>query len=136
MSGNLERLKHRIPLLEYLQRHHWSGRPAGAHFEFVGLCPLHADTHASFYVNPRKNLFYCHGCGQGGDLIRFVQLSQHLSFRQSITLLQEELAPTAELLRHSAAFYQLELHRFPEGVQYLAERGVRDSALIEELGIG
>jgi len=136
MSGDLERLKHRIPLLEYLQRHHWSGRPAGAHFEFVGLCPLHADTHASFYVNPRKNLFYCHGCGQGGDLIRFVQLSQHLSFRQSITLLQEELAPTAELLRHSAAFYQLELHRFPEGVQYLAERGVRDSALIEELGIG
>jgi DNA primase len=50
--------------------------------------------------------------------------------------LQEELAPTAKLLRHSAAFYQLELHRFPEGVQYLAERGVHDPALIEELGIG
>ena len=136
MSGDLERLKQCIPLLEYLQRHNWSGRPSAARSEFVGLCPLHADSRPSFYVNPRKNLFYCHGCGQGGDLIRFVQLSQHLSFRQSITFLQEELAPTAKLLRHSAAFYQLELHRFPEGVQYLAERGVHDPALIEELGIG
>jgi len=47
----------RIPLLEYLQRHHWTGHRARS--EFVGLCPLHEETHPSFYVNPRKNLFYC-----------------------------------------------------------------------------
>ena len=58
MGEDLERLKRRIPLLQYLQHHHWSGRPAGAHSEFVGLCPLHEDTRPSFYVNPRKNLFY------------------------------------------------------------------------------
>jgi len=40
----------------------------------VGLCPLHLETRPSFYVNARKNLFYCHGCGRGGDLIRFVEL--------------------------------------------------------------
>jgi DNA primase len=97
---------------------------------------LHEDTRPSFYVNPRNNLFYCHGCGQGGDLIRFVQLSQHLSFRQSLAYLQEELAPSAQLLQHTAAFYQLELHRCPEGIQYLAQRGVQDTSLIEELGIG
>jgi hypothetical protein len=34
------------------------------------------------YINPRKNLFYRHGCG--GDLIRLVELSQHLFFRQSV----------------------------------------------------
>jgi DNA primase len=69
-------------------------------------------------------------------LIRFVELSRHLSFRESVAYLQEELAPTAQLLAHTAAFYQLELHRYPEGVQYLAERGVCDARLIEELGIG
>ena len=104
MGEDLERLKQRIPLLQYLQQHNWSGRPAGARSEFVGLCPLHEETHSSFFVNPRKNLFYCHGCGQGGDLIRFVQLSQHLSFRQSLAYLQEELAPSARLLEHTAAF--------------------------------
>jgi len=64
-----ERLKQRIPLLDYLQQHHWIAHAAGRQ-EFVGLCPLHHDHRPSFYVNARKNLFYCHGCGRGGDLIR------------------------------------------------------------------
>lgn len=136
MGEDLEQLKQRIPLLEYLQRHQWIGHRAGSRSEFVGLCPLHEETHPSFYVNPRKNLFYCHGCGRGGDLIRLVELSQHLSFRQSITYLREELAPTSQLLEHTSGFYQLELHRHPEGIHYLAQRGLHDPALIEELGIG
>jgi DNA primase len=136
MGEDLEQLKQRIPLLEYLQRHHWIGHRAGSRSEFVGLCPLHEETHPSFYVNPCKNLFYCHGCGRGGDLIRLVELSQHLSFRQSVTYLLEELAPTSQLLEHTSGFYQLELHRHPEGIHYLAQRGLHDPALIEELGIG
>src|SRR5207253_3020775 len=55
---------------------------------FVGLCPLHRETHPSFYVNSRKNLFYCHGCGRGGDLIRFVQLSLHLSFQRIFSMIR------------------------------------------------
>ena len=136
MGEDWERLKQRIPLLEYLQRHHWTGHRADARSQFVGLCPLHEEAHPSFYVNPRKNLFYCHGCGRGGDLIRLVELSQHLSFRQSVVYLQEELAPTSQLLEHASGFYQLELHRYPEGIHYLAQRGLHDPALIEELGIG
>ena len=138
MGQDLERLKQRLPLLEYLQRHHWTARRTGAPQEFVGLCPLHQETRPSFYVNARKNLFYCHGCGRGGDLIRFVELFLHLSFRQSIAHLEQELAPTptAALLEQTAAFYQLQLHRHPEAVRYLQGRGLQDSALLEELGIG
>lgn len=136
MGADLERLKQRIPLLDFLQRHHWTGHRVGARPEFVGLCPLHEETHPSFFVNARKNLFYCHGCGRGGDLIRFVELALHLSFRNSVAYLEEELAPAAQLLAHTAAFYQLELHRYPEGIHYVAQRGVSDPALIEELGIG
>src|ERR1043166_639135 len=67
MAENLEWLKQRIPLLEYLQRHNWKPCRAGTRQEFVGLCPLHRETRPSFYVNTHKNLFYCHGCGRGGD---------------------------------------------------------------------
>jgi DNA primase len=138
MGMDLERLKQRIPLLEYLQHHNWIGRPAGASQELVGLCPLHRETHPSFYVNARKNLFYCHGCGRGGDLIRFVQLFLDLPFRQSVAHLEQGLASASlsHLLDQTAAFYQLQLHRHPEAVRYLEHRGLREPALIQELGIG
>ena len=142
MEADLERLKQQLPLLKYLQRHNWSGRRAGAQQEFVGLCPLHRETHPSFYVNARRNLFYCHGCARGGDLIRFVQFFHGLSFPQSVAYLKQELAAAAqaasisELLSQAAAFYRFELHRYPEAVQYLQRRGLHDSVLIEELGIG
>ena len=57
MAENLERLKQRIPLLEYLQRYNWKPCRAGTRQEFVGLCPLHQETRPSFYVNAAKNLF-------------------------------------------------------------------------------
>src|SRR5713101_4419691 len=137
VGEDLERLKQRLPLLEYLQRHNWTARPAGTPEEFVGLCPLHRETRPSFYVNARKNLFYCHGCGSGGDLIRFIELSLDLPFRQSITHLERELAPasTSQLLEQTLAFYQLQLHRDSEGARYLEQRGLRHPT-IEELGIG
>ena len=138
MKEDLERLKQRLPLLEYLQQHHWTPCRTGPRQEFVGLCPLHPETRPSFYVNARKNLFYCHGCGQGGDLIRFVERSQHLSFRQSLAYLRQRMAAAndSQLLEETAAFYQLQLSRHGEAVEYLFGRGLRDPALIEELGIG
>ena len=138
MSEDLEQLKQRLPLLEYLQRRNWTGHHVGAGDEFVGLCPLHPDRQPSLYINARKNLFYCHGCNSGGDLIRFVELSEQLSFRESIAHLKHEIAWTAEseLLDRTAAFYQVQLQRHPEATEYLQARGLHDPDLIAELGIG
>jgi DNA primase len=135
---DLNQLKQRIPLLGYLRQTDWTPHHIGTQPEIVGFCPFHQETKPSFYVNARKNLFYCHGCGRGGDLIRFVELSQGLSFRQTIAYLQQQLAPPVQpaVLEETAAFYRLQLHRHPEAVEYLGHRGLRDGALIEELGIG
>src|ERR1700730_14128063 len=138
MAQDLARLKKRIPLLEYLQRHNWTPCRAGTRQEFVGLCPLHPETRPSFYVNADKNLFYCHGCGRGGDLIRFVQLFLDLPFRQTVAYLEQQLVPVpaSQLMEQTAAFYQLQLHRHPEATRYLEHRGLRGAEVIEELGIG
>ena len=122
-----------------LQQQNWAAQPAGYDSEFVGLCPLHQETRPSFYVNARKNLFYCHGCGLGGDLIRFVELSRHLSFRQSLAYLEQQSAPpvdSAAVLEEAAAFYQEQLDCYPEALRYLKQRGLHDLAVIQALRIG
>ena len=106
MGEELEKLKQRLPLLDYLRQQNWTARPVGHGPEFVGLCPLHPETQPPFYVNARKNLFYCHGCGEGGDLIRLVQLSRRLSFGQTLTYLQQHSAAAdSTVLEETAAFY-------------------------------
>jgi DNA primase len=139
VGEDVEKLKQRLSLLDYLRQQSWTARPIALGPEFVGLCPLHPETRPSFYVNASKNLFYCHGCGQGGDLIRFVQLSRHLSFRQSLAYLEQQStvpADSAAVLERTATFYQQQLDRYAEALRYLEQRGLRDPALIKELRIG
>ena len=139
MGEDLEKLKQRFSLLDYLQQQNWVARPAGHGSEFVGLCPLHPETRPSFYVNARKNLFYCHGCGQGGDLLRFIQLSRQLSFCQSLAYLQQHEAASADpavVLEQAGAFYHQQLHRYPEARHYLEQHGLHDPGTIQDLRIG
>jgi len=138
--AELENLKRQFPLLDYLRQHHWTPRQVGSRPEFVGLCPLHAEKNPSFYVNASKNLFYCHGCGRGGDLISFAQFYFGLSFRETVVHLRQELGLTraspADLLEQAVAFYQAELRGHSQAREYLDRRGVRDLNLIQRLGIG
>lgn len=53
----------------------------------MGLCPFHSEKTPSFSVNPSKGLFYCFGCGKGGDVFSFVQEHEGMSFPEAVRYL-------------------------------------------------
>ncbi|MEU3016144.1 MULTISPECIES: DNA primase [unclassified Nocardiopsis] len=69
---------------EYLQLRNAGGG------SLKGLCPFHDEKSPSFNVTPAKNLFYCFGCGEGGDVISFVQRIDSLSFAEAVESLARQ----------------------------------------------
>jgi DNA primase len=131
----LDELKQQIPLLDYLQGHDWRPARRLSRGRLMGLCPLHPDHEPSFLVDPHKSLFYCYGCGRGGDVIRFVELYRQVKFPQALPLLYQWRGMSS-LLYETEGFYRMQLHRHSEAVAYLHQRGVRSSELIERMRIG
>jgi len=131
----LDELKQQIPLLDYLQAQDWQPVRRLSGGRWMGLCPLHADRKPSFLVDPSKSLFYCYGCGRGGDVIRFAEIYHDVKFPQALTLLRQwrGLPP---LLQQATDFYRMQLHRHGEAVAYLHQRGVRSPEPIEHMRIG
>src|SRR5665811_1174621 len=85
----LDELKQQIPLMGYLQAHDWQPARPLSPGRWMGLCPLHGDHQPSFLVDSNKNLFYCYGCGRGGDVIRFAELYHQVKFSQAVALLRQ-----------------------------------------------
>jgi DNA primase len=69
-------------------------RRSGA--RWTGRCPFHEERTPSFSVNPQDKLFYCFGCGKGGDLITFVRETEQLDFAQAVEWLAERYRVTLE----------------------------------------
>jgi len=118
-------VKQQAPLYEYHASHQWQPvrrMPGG---RLLGLCPLHRDRKPSFLVDPVKGLFYCYGCGRGGDVIRFVELYFGVRFSQAMALLRGSCTSTA-LLEDATNFYRTQLHRHSEAVRYLNQRGIHE----------
>ena len=98
----------------------------------MGLCPLHSDHRPSFLVDTHKNLFYCYGCGRGGDVIRLAELYHGIRFVDAMAVLRR-WSGLESLLPDTAQFYQMQLHRHAEAAAYLLQRGLHESTVIEEL---
>ena len=56
-----------------------------------GLCPFHEEKSPSLSVSPARGLFHCFGCGVGGDVIRFIERIDHVSFSEAVERLAAEV---------------------------------------------
>jgi DNA primase len=115
--------------------------------EFRALCPFHQERTPSFFVNPSKQSYYCHGCGAGGAVFQFLMQYENIDFpeavrrlasRAGIAIIVEELSQEEEakqslrkrLLRlhfEASAWFHSNLLRTKAAAHarsYLTSRGV------------
>ena len=59
---------------------------------FIGLCPFHTEKTPSFTVSPDKQIFYCFGCGAGGNVFSFLMKQEGLSFPETARRLAKRYA--------------------------------------------
>jgi len=82
-------VRERSPIAEVIGAHLQLRGAGGGNLK--GLCPFHEEKSPSLSVSPSRGLFYCFGCGAGGDVIRFVERIENLSFTEAV----EQLAAAA-----------------------------------------
>src|SRR5690242_8748605 len=147
--------------IEDVVREHVTLRPAGPG-SMKGLCPFHDEKTPSFNIRPAVGAWHCFGCGEGGDVISFVQKVEHLTFTEAVERLAQKLgmelhyeeggrpkdgeaslgrrSRLVEAHRVAAEFYLERLldPRSPEarvGRDFLRERGF-DSEAATRFGVG
>ncbi len=124
---------------------------------YFGLCPFHNEKSPSFSVSPVKQMYYCFGCGAGGNVITFVMEYENYSFQEALKVLadrsgvklpaaeyskeareQEDLKSALLEINKLAAgyfYYQLKNPQGEAGCRYLKDRQLSDETIIH-FGLG
>lgn len=124
---------------------------------YMGLCPFHSEKSPSFSVSQGKQMFYCFGCGEGGNVITFLMKYEHYTFPEALrvlaerigkTLPQEEMSEEArqkagekkkllEIHKEAAKFYYVQLRSEQGGqaMEYFKNRGLTNETL-KKFGLG
>ncbi len=82
-------------------------KPAGSD-RYMALCPFHTEKTPSFSVSKSRQIFYCFGCGKGGDAITFLKDIQNISFIEALEMLADETGIQLPKLSPSAKGYSPE----------------------------
>jgi len=83
----IEEIKNRNPLLDLVSCY-VTLKKSGKSYQ--GLCPFHSERTPSFSVSPEKGLWYCFGCGTGGNIFDFVKKIENVSFPEAARILAEK----------------------------------------------
>jgi len=123
---------------------------------YKALCPFHSEKTPSFVISPSKQIFHCFGCGEGGNLIKFIMNIENINFIEAVKMLSkdagiyidfdeklmDEEAKLAKkkskmrnLLSIVSKIYEKELLKSDSVLSYLKERGLFRE-IISEFHIG
>ncbi len=124
---------------------------------YFGLCPFHNEKSPSFSVSPGKQMYYCFGCGAGGNVFTFLMEYENYTFQEALKYLadragvelpEEEYSGEArkradlkaillEINKEAARYFyaQLKSPQGEQGLSYLKRRGLSDET-IQAFGLG
>lgn len=152
MADEVQEIKDRLDIVEFIGQH-VELKQTGKNWR--GLCPFHADTDPSFYVNPERQFYHCFGCQKSGDIFTFLMEREGLEFYEALKLLATKAGvelktrPGTKKRRETRnrliqahdltnQLYRHLLKGHPSGVQarqYLEKRGT-NSKMIEGFELG
>ena len=124
---------------------------------YFGLCPFHSEKSPSFSVSPAKQMYYCFGCGAGGNVLTFIMEYENFTFPEALKLLADRAGMSLpepeyseearrqrdlkervrEINKMAANYFYFQLHT-PQGERalgYLKNRGLSDET-IKRFGLG
>ena len=124
---------------------------------YFGLCPFHNEKSPSFSVSQIKQMYYCFGCGAGGNVFTFLMEYENYSFEEAIKFLADKAGVSLPETDYSVAarrnenkrakllavnkeaaryfYYQLRSQKGQVGYRYLRERALSDET-IKKFGLG
>ncbi|MEW4413531.1 DNA primase [Clostridium sp. AN503] len=124
---------------------------------YFGLCPFHNEKSPSFSVSPQKQMYYCFGCGAGGNVITFVMEYENYTFPEALKVLADRAGvklPEVEYSKEERAkadkrstlleinklaanyfYYQLHKPQGKTGYDYFKNRGLTDDT-VRRFGLG
>jgi DNA primase catalytic core len=157
-----ERIKREISVQRLAEARGIKLRRSGK--ELIGLCPFHQDRNPSLNIDPVQNVWHCKGaCGEGGDVIAWVMRAEGISFTHAVELLKRNYLPSAtsaaepppkistvpklpplfqasvddqKLLGIVVDYYHRTLKQTPGAQQYLIQRGLKSSEMVERFRLG
>ena len=124
---------------------------------YFGLCPFHNEKSPSFSVSPQKQMYYCFGCGAGGNVFSFLMNYENFTFQEALKSLADRAGVDLPRMEYSAEarreadkktvlleinkeaakyfYYQLRRTQGEIGHRYLTKRGLTEETL-QKFGLG
>ena len=137
----IEEIKEKVDIVEVVSEYVNLTRVGSS---YRALCPFHAETNPSFYVHPGLKIYHCFGCGASGDVIKFIQEMEGITFQEALERLARRAGVDLSAYRSTGSSdyakyvhlyervwkrYVDELKRSHQAKEYLLSRGFTEEEM-------
>ena len=136
--NNIEEVKSKLSILEIVSGYI---RVEKSGSQYKARCPFHNEKSPSFYITPSRLSYHCFGCGESGDIFKFVEKMENLEFKEALKILADRAGVTLSklkkeddsrmlnLMEMARYFFEMNLNESIVAKKYLHERGLTDESI-------